>query len=163
MKNITEKYLVYEHVFPNEKKYFGITNKTNPTHRWKKNGRGYTKSHQPVMHNAIQKYGWDNIEHNILFTDLPKSEAIKIEKELISKYKTNCHNGNGGYNMTDGGEGNHGHKVSIEARNKMRNSHLGKKGSKCPNSKIVICDEIEYSSRTIFAETHNLNPVTVSA
>ena len=63
-----KKYVVYEHLFPNGKRYIGITSKI-PEKRWE-NGCGYTKSKQPAMYNAVQKYGWENIKHNILFTDL---------------------------------------------------------------------------------------------
>lgn len=60
------RWCVYEHLFPNGKRYVGITSKP-PKTRWE-NGAGYAKDGQPVMYNAIQKYGWDNIEHNVLFT-----------------------------------------------------------------------------------------------
>jgi hypothetical protein len=68
-----KKFCVYEHLFPNGKRYIGITSK-RPEARWE-GGTGYDKDHQPVMYNAIQKYGWDNIEHNILFTDLTEEKA----------------------------------------------------------------------------------------
>lgn len=154
-------YSVYEHIFPNGKRYIGITNKDIPEKRWGKNGNGYTEEHQPVMYNAIQKYGWDNITHNILYRNLSKEEACALEKRLISKYNTNCHRGNEGYNMIDGGEGNPGHKLSDDAKEKIRNAHVGRTGKKCPNSKAVVCDGIEYSSRGEFAEAFGLNPTTV--
>lgn len=68
------------------------------------------------MRNAINKYGWNNIEHVILFEGLTQEEACNKEIELIAEYKTNIHRyGNKyGYNMTDGGEGTFGHKVSDE-------------------------------------------------
>lgn len=63
-----KNFCVYKHTFPNGKMYIGITSKT-PNNRWE-NGTGYTKQHQPVMYYAIQKYGWNNVKHEILFTDL---------------------------------------------------------------------------------------------
>ena len=97
---------VYVHIFPNGKMYFGITSK-KPEDRWE-NGTGYSRSHQPVMYNAIQKYGWENIEHKILYSGLNKLDAENKEKELIAQHKTNCcrYGDDFGYNMTDGGEGN---------------------------------------------------------
>ena len=80
-------WVVYVHIFPNGKKYFGITCKI-PDKRWE-NGHGYTKNGQPVMYHAIKKYGWENIKHEILFTNLTKKEAELKEKELIALYKTN--------------------------------------------------------------------------
>lgn len=38
-----KKYIVYVHIFPNGKKYFGITSKA-PNQRWE-NGKGYDKNH----------------------------------------------------------------------------------------------------------------------
>ena len=73
MNKTNKKFCVYEHIFPNCKRYIGITSK-KPMVRWE-NGKGYTKEHQSAMYYAIQKYGWDNIQHNILFTDLTKQEA----------------------------------------------------------------------------------------
>ena len=80
---------VYVHTFPNNKKYFGITCRDDPNIRWQ-NGKGYDKDSQSVMYNAIQKYGWDNVECEILFSGLSKKEAELKERELIALYKTNC-------------------------------------------------------------------------
>ena len=111
-----KKFCVYVHIFPNGKKYIGITCK-RPNDRWE-SGNGY-KEGSP-MRNAINKYGWDNIEHVILFEGLTQEEACNKEIELIAEYKTNIHKyGNKyGYNMTDGGEGTFGHKVSEENKEK---------------------------------------------
>lgn len=92
---------VYIHKFPNKKVYIGITDRPVKT-RWGVNGCGYNQ--QPVMWNAIQKYGWDNIEHIILFDNLSQEEASKKEKELIKEYNSQIHNGHG-YNIQDGGFG----------------------------------------------------------
>ena len=77
-------YTVYEHLFPNGKRYIGIT-KLPPKERWEKNGNGYKT--QSVFR-AITKYGWDNIEHNIISTNLSYEDACNMEVELIKKYKT---------------------------------------------------------------------------
>jgi hypothetical protein len=151
-----KKFCVYEHLFPNGKMYFGITSK-EPHKRWE-NGTGYDKSHQPVMYNAIQKYGWDNIKHFILYKNLTYDDACKKEMELIQKYKTNCkkYGDTYGYNMTDGGEGALGHVVSKESRLIMSQRQLGKKGKRCPNSKVVICDGVEYESLTQFKQMNEV-------
>ena len=150
-----KKYCVYEHLFPNGKRYIGITCK-RPNARWE-NGNGYAAG-SPVR-NAVEKYGWDNIEHNILFTGLTAEEAQNKEIELIAYYKTNIHRYGDlyGYNMTDGGEGTVGHRVSQETVEKMSMMKLGKKGKDCPNSRAVICDGIEYESLTDF-KIKNGNP-----
>lgn len=152
-----KKFIVYEHLFPNGKRYFGITSK-KPNARWE-GGTGYDKQHQPVMYNAIQKYGWDNIQHIILFEGLSFEEACSKEKELIAEYRTNCcrYGDDYGYNMTDGGEGHLGWHQSKENIEKLRQRFLGKKGKDCPNSRPVLCDGIEYESLTQFMEM-NGNP-----
>lgn len=154
---IGKKFCVYVHVFPNNKKYFGITSK-RPNARWE-GGTGYDKEHQPVMYNAIQKYGWNNVKHIILYEELTFDEACKKEQELIAEFKTNCRRyGNEyGYNITDGGEGALGHKGGEKVTKVNRERLLGKKGKDCPNSRPVICDGIEYESLTQFKEM-NGNP-----
>ena len=72
------------HIFPNNKVYVGITCR-KPKYRWD-NGNGYKNN--KYMTNAIQKYGWNNIEHKILFTDLMKEEAERKEIELIATLNT---------------------------------------------------------------------------
>lgn len=88
-------YSVYEHVFPNGKKYIGISK--NPEERWMK-GIGYKS--QPKIWNAISHYGWDNIEHNIIISGITKEQAQKLEQYLIAVFDTI----ENGYNTTIGGE-----------------------------------------------------------
>ena len=50
---------------------------------------------------AIQKHGWDNIKHEILFEGLTKDEADRIEIEQIAFYKKkHC-----SYNLASGAGG----------------------------------------------------------
>lgn len=84
----------------NHKKYIGITCQ-KPEYRWKKDGKGYEEC--PYFWNAIQKYGWDNFNHTILFTNLSAQEANDKEIELISLYKT--YDNQFGYNISKGGFG----------------------------------------------------------
>ena len=93
-------YIVYQHKNKiNNKVYIGITSRT-PQERWGNQGCNYKSS--PYFYNSIQKYGWDNFEHNILYTDLTKEEACKKEQELIKQF--NSMNREFGYNSTSGGE-----------------------------------------------------------
>lgn len=107
-----KKWTVYKHTSPSGKVYIGITSK-DPKYRWS-NGKGYRNTY---FANAIKKYGWDNIEHEILFTDLNENDAKEMEKELIAKYNSN--NRKYGYNMTKGGNGTLGIK-----RSKKQVQHL---------------------------------------
>lgn len=103
MKN----YIVYIHQNKiNQKRYIGIT--CQPVQgRWGHKGNRYTKDRQEVFYNAIQKYGWDNFEHLIVYENLSLEEAQEKERELIKKYHTFIYDPDcQGYNMTRGGEGN---------------------------------------------------------
>ena len=85
------------HICPNGKKYVGITIQ-EPNQRWR-DGKGYYKNKH--FYNAILKYGWDNIQHIILFSDLTEDEANEIEEKLIDEMDlTNPKNG---YNLHTGG------------------------------------------------------------
>ena len=65
-------YCVYEHVFPNGKRYIGITSAKPPEKRW---NRGNGSKAQTKIRKAIEKYGWDNIEHNVIVEGLDKRIA----------------------------------------------------------------------------------------
>lgn len=93
-------YTVYQHKNKiNGKVYIGITSQ-NPKQRWGSQGCNYKSS--PHFYSAIQKYGWDNFEHNILFTGLTKEQACLKEQELIKEF--NSMNREYGYNSTSGGD-----------------------------------------------------------
>lgn len=113
-----KEYCVYIHIFPNRKVYIGITCQ-NPTNRWL-NGRGYKSN--IYMCNAIDKYGWKNIEHKILFDKLTKEEAEQKEIELIKEYQSNKREY--GYNIENGG--NHNGKHSEETKRKIGLKHKEK-------------------------------------
>ena len=115
MKN----FIVYRHLFPNKKVYIGITQQ-QPEKRWKL-GQGYVG--QDYIYKAIQKYGWDNIKHEILFTGLNQEEAEQKERELIVQHKSTDRNY--GYNIALGG--NHQGKTSQETKEKISQSNQGKK------------------------------------
>lgn len=115
-------YTVYMHVTPSKKIYIGIT-RQKPVKRWL-NGKGYQG--QDYFYNAILKYGWDNIEHKILFTGLTKAEAEEKEIELIAQYKSNVREC--GYNIQNGGSATG--KFSEETIEKLRAANLGKHHTK---------------------------------
>ena len=95
-----KKYYVYMHNNKvNNKKYIGITCREKPEYRWGKNGNSYRGQ---VFKTAIDKYGWNNFDHLILFEGLSAEEAYEKEKELIKKYKSNQKEY--GYNLSVGGE-----------------------------------------------------------
>ena len=92
---MSNKWCVYEHRFPNGKRYIGITS-NDPEKRWN-NGNGYKQ--QTKVRKAIKHYGWDNIKHTVLVDGLSREAAERLEQYLIAELDTI---GNG-YNVAIGG------------------------------------------------------------
>ena len=120
-----KNYCVYLHTIPkeisgyeNDKYYVGIT-KQGISRRWRKNGKGYETQN---FWKVIQKYGWDNIKHEIIAENLTHDEACKLEKEYISSLRTTERQF--GYNLTTGGDGNF--NWSEESKKKLSQSRKGK-------------------------------------
>lgn len=144
MKN---NYYVYKHTSPSNKVYIGITS-MNPKQRWA-NGNGYKTQ---MFYRAIQKYGWNNFKHEILFDCLTMDEAEKKEIELINYYKSN--NKKYGYNVDNGGKShsettkkkfsknmigdtrNKGRVHTEESRKHMSDAHIGIKLSEGAKMKL---------------------------
>ena len=120
-----KNFKLYMHTSPSGKMYFGITSQT-AEERWRK-GKGY--SYNEHFTRAINKYGWENIQHIILTENLTKEEACHYEEVLIDYFDTM--NPNKGYNIKSGGECNrHGEetKRKISDANKgVSNGMYGKK------------------------------------
>ena len=112
-----KKYCVYKHTTPSGKVYIGITCQ-KPEYRWD-NGNGYKQNGH--FFNAINKYGWENIAHEILIDGLTREQACALEMQLIKAYEST--NPKKGYNGTLGGECN---CPSEETRAKMSTAKKGK-------------------------------------
>lgn len=107
MNNIS----IYRHTSPSGKVYIGQTCK-KPEHRWD-NGKGYKQC--TVFFYAIKKYGWENIQHEVLFTGLDQLNADIIEEDLIYYYKQIGKS----YNLANGGSVNRGWKLSDATKGKI--------------------------------------------
>lgn len=95
-----KEFFVYEHVNKiNGKKYVGITSRDKPEYRWGANGINYKEC--TYFYSAIEKYGWNNFEHNILYEGLTEEDACKIEIQLIEQQQ--LQNRKYGYNLKEGG------------------------------------------------------------
>lgn len=103
MEIYNDTYCVYAHINKiNGKIYIGQTiNGIYPDRRWQ-NGNGYKGC--TLFYRAIQKYGWDSFEHEIIASNLTLEEANHFEELLIRKLDTT--NPNKGYNLKSGGENN---------------------------------------------------------
>lgn len=123
-------YKVYKLTSPSNKVYIGITGKSL-TKRWS-GGNGYR--HCPAMYKCIKKYGWNNIEKELLFDNLTEDEAKLLEKELIKYYKS--FDKKFGYNLTEGGDGVSGRKLSEKQKEYIRKINSGKKLTEEQKEKI---------------------------
>lgn len=123
-------YIVYIHKFPNNKVYIGIT-RENPERRWRK-GKGYR--HNTYLTDAVKKYGWENIKHEILYENLTKEQAEEKEIELIAQYDST--NREKGYNFDKGGSlaGKHSQETILK---------MIKKGKDNGNSKSILQYDLE--------------------
>mgnify|MGYP002351077276 FL=1 len=140
--NIPDIYTVYVHINKIDNKiYIGQTKQVNLNIRWA-NGMGY--NHNINFKNAIEKYGWDNFEHEIIASGLTKEEAENFEKLLIEKLETT--NSEKGYNVQTGG---------------CYGFTIGNNNNIC--SKKVVCDDKVYNSIKECAEYYGIEPSTMSS
>lgn len=110
-------YKLYVHISPSGKRYYGITSYEKAEWRWN-NGKGYKENRH--FTNSINKYGWDNFKHIILFNNLTKEEACLLEQMYIALYDTT--NPKYGYNNMSGGQ----HGLHTEESKKKISEHNAK-------------------------------------
>lgn len=122
MNDSGDAYKVYKLTSPSGGIYIGIT--MQPLKKRFMNGKGYKRC--PAINHAIQKYGWKNFKHEVLFAGLSKEQAEQKEIELIAFYKSNKKGY--GYNIENGGNvlGTH----SEETKRKISEANKGRKVSK---------------------------------
>lgn len=120
MKINNGTYCVYIHTNKiNGKQYVGQTMYGDcPNERWK-NGNGYAGC--TYFYNAINKYGWDNFEHEVVANNLTADEADTFERLLISLL--DLRDANKGYNLESGGVKNK--TLSESTKKKISESNIG--------------------------------------
>ena len=137
---------VYMHTSPSGKVYIGITSQS-VNRRWR-NGDGYLikqegKYNQPLFARAINKYGWNNIKHKVLWDNLDEETAKAIEITLIAYYK----NLGISYNLTDGGDGTAGlHYQQSEEWIKKRTQKRCKTVYQCDITTLDVIKEWKSAS-----------------
>jgi group I intron endonuclease len=149
-------FLVYCHKNKiNGKRYIGFTSYVhNPNRRWR-DGLGYLNSHHKVFAAAIEKYGWENFEHEILECNIATREEVNTrEKYWIAKYHTyvgdpECW----GYNATVGGCGSKGRIVSEAEKEWRRQLKLGTKRSH---------EALQKQSKTLKGRPQNMTPKKIA-
>lgn len=118
VRDMENNYCIYKHTAPNGKVYIGQTCQ-KPESRFGKDGYRYKGC--TLFYNAIQKYGFDNFKHEILFDKLTQEEANEKEIELIREHRSNERAF--GYNLQDGGCNG---SPTEETRKKMSEWQIGK-------------------------------------
>lgn len=90
--------------------------------RWREHKCRVAQSwrYKSPFYRALRKYGIDAFRVAVLKKDMTEEEAKTAEILLIAQERPK-------YNGTAGGDGATGHRVSVEARQRMREAHLGNK------------------------------------
>jgi hypothetical protein len=85
LRRYCHMYYVYKHTCPNSKVYIGFTGE-EPEYRWN-GGYGYIQNKRFIK--DILRYGWDNIQHEILSLHDTKEEALAEEQRQILYHHSN--------------------------------------------------------------------------
>lgn len=128
---------IYAHINKqNNKVYVGQTIQ-NINARFGNDGNNYNYNRNNLFYNAIQKYGWNNFEHKIIYIIESESKddlllaLNSLEEQEILKY--NSCNRECGYNVESGGKNT---SKSDTTKQKISNSLKGKKHSEETKQKI---------------------------
>lgn len=107
----------------NGKKYVGFD--SNWPHRKHAHKHAAKVGAEQPLERAIRKYGFDSFEWRILYESENRDHTLNVmEPHFIMEHNSY---GEGGYNITLGGEGAFGWVPSKETRIKISESNLGKK------------------------------------
>lgn len=124
----------------NNKCYIGFTTNFSKRKQYHK----FLKNSKLAFHNAIRKYGWDSFTWEVIYCSTDRDHTLKVvEPYFIKEYNSF---GPNGYNLTLGGEGSFGRRLSqegkqkISVRNKDKNKRamLGKQHTVESKLKISI-------------------------
>lgn len=107
-----------------------------PNRRWTKHKTAAKSGYDYPLCRALRKYGTNAFEFTVLAEHASDTEALHHEKDLIATYRAK---GRVLYNLTDGGEGTRGMKMSVEARNAISRTlkgHIVTKETRLKLSKV---------------------------
>jgi len=142
----------------NNKIYIGLTTeKISERCRKRIAEAKYRDSRNSYILNAIRKHGSEVFKVEQIDTAITLEELQQKEIFYIQQY--NSTNRKIGYNLTKGGEGNLGLKMSDETKEKIRQKQLGNKWSderKIKHSEILKSKNIDYSKAVENCKLHNL-------
>jgi len=151
---------VYLVTAPNGKQYVGITTATLDVRKSEHYSKA-RKGSKIAFHNALNKYGQEMKWEVVTICDT-YDQAKQMEIEMIKKLQTMAPTG---YNLTVGGDGFKGYKLSDENRKVLSEAHKGyvmpqsqkdniraaNKGKAKSNSKKVVAINIKTGERKFFS------------
>lgn len=123
--------VLYKLTFPNGKAYIGITSRTANA-RFKEHCKNAASGRGIAVSRAISKYGRDSVVVETLLV-ASWDYLLFIEPIAIKRFGTK---GDGGYNLSSGGEGVIGVIPSAETRERLRQANTGKKHSEATIEKM---------------------------
>lgn len=152
----------------NNKIYIGKS--INPAKRWashiytaknKSNKGGYK---QLILHKAICKYGSDNFKIEIIAEYDSDDQSLEGEKFFIKKFKSN--DLSVGYNLTEGGEGTCGYKLTDEHKKNISIKNSGKNNGQYGKiysiqERSALSEKISKAKMKNPAATHIITPETI--
>ena len=157
-------YIIYCHRNKiNNKAYIGQTCQ-RLQRRWRQ-GQGYI--HCSYFYHAIQKYGWNNFQHFIIFDNLTLKQANQIEEILINLFDTT--NPDKGYNLEKGGVNKqHSEETKQKISNSLKGMFAGERnpmyGKTTAIAKKVLCIETNevFPSATKASQKYNIDNSSIS-
>lgn len=149
--------LIYKVLFPNGKAYIGQTKKFD-LRKYAHIFRSFNekdKEYKCIFHNAIRKYGTENIKWEIIEDDINTIEdANNKEIYYIKKFNTISPFG---YNMNEGGNYRGIFKHNQETKNKISKANKGKIRSDSAKRNYSISKAGD--KNPMFGKTGNKNPM----
>jgi group I intron endonuclease len=99
-----KSYIVYLATSPSGKHYVGITHRGLQVRIRSHKNEALSRNFNRKFHNAIRKYGIENIKFEVIDTVIGMKNAHELEKYYIQQYNSF----KSGYNLTLGGDGTFG-------------------------------------------------------
>lgn len=139
----------------NNKQYIGQTVNSLEYRKRDHISEAMRQNNNNHFHNAIRKYGKKSFTWEIIHGNIDTIEELnKLEIYYIGYYNTF----EKGYNMTFGGGGSVGRKVSEETRKKIGDTERGKNNS---GATPIIIDDQYFDTRVKAASFVGINPATI--
>lgn len=143
LKYSTEKYKDYSNIVYmainkfNYKCYIGVTTNTIDVRKGEHLTNALTRNIKRPFYNSIKSRGKDAYDWFILEHKESLDDLFELEKQYIKKYNSYFFSEDScGYNLTFGGEGSCGLRMSKESRLKISNASIGREVTKETRAKI---------------------------